>query len=211
MAVESPPAPPAAESAPHAASAPSAEAPARDTRSNWPNQHVHLVLAATLGSCTRTDVEVAASGFCPEFSVAGLDAPIGRRWHLGAELGLGWMPTGSTGDSTFGIARNAGGTYAVLRLLAGLDVTRLFFVRAGVQSRATWSLETVAPGFQGVVDLGTRLGNHVELGLRALAGADGEITRGASSFPGQPPAPQQTKWSLTPAFEEAVVARVFIP
>ena len=188
-----------------------ADAPAQHSRSNWPNQRVHLVLAATLGSCTRTEVEVAASGFCPEFSVAGVDVPAGRRWHVDAEVGLGWVPKGSTGDSNFGIARQSGGTYVVVRPMVGLDITRLFYVRAGVQVRGTWSLERVAPGFHGMLNLGTRLGSHVELGLRVLAGADGGITRGAPSVPNQPPAAYRTAWVLTPAFEEGVVARVFIP
>jgi opacity protein-like surface antigen len=164
------------------------------------------VLSATIASCTRSDADVGGAGFCPEFSLAGVDVPLGFRlfgldWHFGAEVGLGFMSRSSSGDANFGVARSSGGTYLVVRALLGFDVTRLFYVRVGAQARGTWSLETVNPGGQAVVDLGTRLGNHWEVGVRGILGEDGVVATGNG----------ETRHDTALAYGAGVAVRLFVP
>ncbi len=154
----------------------------------WPDGkswHVHGVGAASFGTCTRFDPNVGASGVCGE-AIVGVDIPfqVGRaRFRFDPEIGFGWNVGSTSSDESLGISIASGGAGIGMRHLFTWDMTRLFFLRAGPEVRAAWLLDNVATSVHGVLDLGTRVGSVLELGLRGYAGADGieKTTHGANS------------------------------
>jgi hypothetical protein len=166
-----------------------------------PSDHIRGMVGGSFAYCVRDDSRVGGTGACPEI-LGGLQIPLPVKlfadgWlvpRLDVELGLGWMPSVSQGYPGLpGTGYSAGGTYGVGRLLLGWDWPyrlrdgsygkTLFLTRLGFQSRLAYSSEmkTSAPGFQGVLDLGTRVvGNHIEAGFRAFFGCDGELVTGQS-------------------------------
>ncbi len=86
------------------------------------------------------------------------------------------MPYVTQGDINLGVGQASGGGYVVVRALFGHDFSPLFFAHGGAQMRTTYTFDRVAPGFQAVFDIGTRIGDHGELGFRGFVGLDGLTT-----------------------------------
>ena len=163
----------------------------------WPDGiggKFHLLGAAALGSCVRWNTPAAGTGVCGELGLAG-EVAVSPRWNLTVELGIGFM--NRTTSSDFGGARSTGGpAFAALRVMAGHDVFRFFFVRPGLQVRTNWALGRANAGAQLAVDVGTRVGDRLELGMRPFAGFDGVASTGS---PG---------WSPALSFGATFLARV---
>lgn len=174
---------------------------------NWPDgphqrKKVHLFASGQIGSCTRDNTEVGVTEVCGDIVPLGIDLPfliLGEPFRFSVEGAFGATSKVESGDA-FGIRRSSGGPYLALRLLFGYDITRRFFVRWGSQVRGTWSLDTVAPGVMGVIDLGTRIGSRLELGPRAFFGADGVASVNSHG----------ANHDLAFAFGTTLVARVFV-
>ena len=167
---------------------------------SWPDGKWHLLIAGAIGTCTRHDDRVGATGMCGEGTL-GADFP----WHfllvrnLSVELGIGSTVGATSGNRDYGTSRTSNGPYGTVRVLLGWDLAPLLFLRAGPQVRVTWAQATAAPGVVLVVDTGTRLGRRAEVGLRAFAGADGVIRANAA----------ETRLDTALAFGAAAYARVF--
>jgi hypothetical protein len=176
--------------------------PATRTPRIWPDGKIgrpHLMAGAAFGACIR-DGEVAGGGSCGELSI-GTDVPLPARFRFGAELGVGFMSSVTSGDPMFGVSKSSGGpAYGALRVMLGYDFTDLFFVRSGPQTRATFAFGKMTTGVQLAVDLGTRvstfrLHNRLEVGLRSYLGFDGVA---ATATP---------KWSTDFCFGTTVLLR----
>ena len=176
-----------------------AEAPTEEQEFLAPARRVRGMVGGSIAYCVRDDSRVGGTGPCPEL-LAGLQIPLPLRlladgWfvpRLDVEVALGSAPPVSQGYPDLpGTAYSAGGVYGAARLLVGWDwpyrlrdgsyAKTLFFTRVGFQSRLAYSasMKTSAPGYQGVLDIGTRIvGNHIETGFRSYIGCDGELVTG---------------------------------
>jgi len=140
----------------------------------------HFVFGALLGSCTLHDADLGNTSVCGEVAL-GFDAPFRttwkgqprRTWHFGAEIGFGARGAMSSGDSLVGIAMATGGPFLSTRTWATYDFTRLFFLRAGPEALFAVQLDRVTPSVHGFIDVGSRAGSCVEIGIRGTLGADG--------------------------------------
>lgn len=179
--------------------------PSGDGSAIWPDGkswRIHGVGAASFGTCTRFDPDVGASGVCGE-AIVGLDIPFQirrARFRFDPELGFGWSASATTTDSALGVSIASGGASLSTRPLFTWDVTRLFFLRAGPELRATYLLDTFATSVRGVLDLGTRFGDILELGLRGYAGVDG-IEKAQDG--------KNSEWSAAFAWGTMFLARVY--
>jgi hypothetical protein len=145
----------------------------------WPDGKVHPSIGAAFGWCSRQGLAAGGAGACGEAVTVGVDFPIRSHrtdMHFLIELGYGLMTPTTWGDPVLGVATGSGGEYGVVRPMFGFDVTRLFFVRFGAQFRALLTLETLTPGGEAVVELGTRIGDSLEIGIHGMVGADGVLT-----------------------------------
>lgn len=142
----------------------------------WPDGRVgrgHFLGAVSFGPCMRVHPDVGGAGPCAEHFLA-VDVALSRNWRLNGELGIGFMNSTTSGDASVGVGRSSGdGGYLATRFLVGYDITRLFFFRAGPQLRGTTALGRVALGFQVDADIGTRVGDDIEFGIRTFGGFDG--------------------------------------
>ncbi len=130
---------------------------------------LHFLGAASLGACVRWTTAVAGSGPCGEVGAA-LDWRFASTWLLNAELGVGFMNSTSVIDGE--IIRTSGrAAYLGARVMIGHDFYPTFFLRLGAQTRWTFAVNTA--GVQAVGDIGTRIGRHVEFGVRPYVGVDG--------------------------------------
>jgi hypothetical protein len=166
--------PPATPRAPVAPAAGSESAAPKPSLPAWPREGLHGVVGGTAGSCTRIDPNVGNGGFCGE-ALGGFDLVFAPRWHFDVEGAFGYSTESTSGFEDLGSEEASGGWYAALRAMFGYDFSPLFFVRAGAQTRETYSLNRVAPGVHATADIGTRAFGRLEFGLRGLIGADGVI------------------------------------
>ncbi len=145
--------------------------------------HPRFIFGGAIGTCTRHDPDVGASGVCGEAST-GFDVSFVRHskatWHFGAEVGFGASVRSQTGDATIALAIGVGGPFVSTRTWVTYDVTEFFFLRGGPEVIFSSALDTVTPSVHGFVDLGSRFASCLELGLRAYAGADGLTKTGGT-------------------------------
>jgi hypothetical protein len=128
----------------------------------------------------RIDDRVGASGVCGEAYLGGdILTHIRALAAFRVEGGIGWTMGVTSGDRDYGTSTSSGGPYLAIRGLFDFDITQLFFVRVGPEVRGSFS--PVAPGIYGVVDVGTRVGEHFELGLRSHIGAEGVVRSDSST------------------------------
>ena len=174
----------------------------KQTLPMYPGPGTHVAVGLSFpGSCIRNDPNVGKSSICEE-AFGGVDIIFPRHVHLDAELGVGYSGIGSAGDPNLGIAYGSGGTYAVVRAMLGADLSPVFFWRAGAQARFMYSLHWVDPGMQAVGDLGTRVYEHFEVGMRGFAGFDGVVAAGNG---------EGNSWAWAPAYGLSVFGRFLLP
>lgn len=165
----------------------------------WPDNrphHLHLVTYGTIGACARPSSTVAASGPCGEAGL-GTEVSFSHRHRLVFETGAGFVRSRVSFDPVTGVTTTSGGPgYVAFRVMWGLDFHALFFMHLGAQLKIPWERPTL--GAQIPIDLGTRIGHFLELGVRSYVGFDGVY------------ASQTPKWSATPSFGAQAFVRVFI-
>lgn len=161
----------------------------------WPGGPTHWLLGGAFGSCTRIDDVVGRAGVCGE---AYFGADLLTRWHtlsaLRVDLGVGWTLGATSGDRDFGTTTSSGGGYVGLRAMVDLDITPAFFFRIGPQVRGSLPANFPTLGFFGALDLGMRIGDHFEVGIRWEGGAEGVVRA----------SPETLSWA--PAFGGSVFA-----
>lgn len=143
-----------------------------------PGTGFHGTFGLSLGSCVRNDPDVGTVDYCGEANI-GVDWAITEigYWRANLELGVGWTRGATSGYADLGTFSSAGGPYFAPRLLFGRDATRHFYWRIGAQM-PTFFLNSIAPGVDGVIDLGTRAWDRLELGPRAFVGVEPVTTTG---------------------------------
>lgn len=134
-----------------------------------------------IGWCSRSDLNVGATGVCGEPLLVGFDYRISRVFRFAGETGIGALvhsDTGAPGTPT-GIEYAAGGWYAPLRLMLHVNLAHdertdlpLFFLTFGAEGRFVFSGWPILPGVAGFAALGGRVGRHFEIGARVYIGAD---------------------------------------
>jgi hypothetical protein len=141
-----------------------------------------LYLAWMLASCTRSDPNVGSTGFCGDVAL-GVESPrLGESpVRLGGELGAGATPGFETGVSAVGVVRQSGGTFGLGRVFVGFDVTPVFLVRPGFELHLSAPDGHPAFGPRFTFDMGSRVGAHLELGLRAIVGWEAALRESGAS------------------------------
>lgn len=143
-----------------------------------PASAFHVAAAIGAGSCARYDAYTGTIGGCAD---VGGGIRVGRAIRFDLDLDFGFTPRRTSLAPQLATITAGGGFHVLLRPMFAFQIAR-FFTRVGNELRATAPLSGVAPGFAGVVELGVRLGEHVELGLRASLGFEGaRVGDGATS------------------------------
>lgn len=95
-----------------------------------------------------------------------------RHFHFGIEAGVGLTPHVTSGDPSLGLSESSGGLRPLGRAYLGWDFTELFFTRLGGELRVADPFGALVGGPDWLLELGTRICNHFETGLRGTVGQD---------------------------------------
>ncbi len=169
--------------------------------SQWRGERPSFVMSTALGACWRHDLTVGGDGFCADILYAGVDVPFAPHGRFTAEFGFGSTPRATSGDPQVRAGLSSGGAHVAMRVLAGWDVTRLFFTRVGLDLRMTPTYDWVLPEPGLVAEMGTRSFGHVEIGFRGRCGYESVVTATANA---------ERHWVSAPALGVLVFMRLFL-
>lgn len=135
------------------------------------NESVHAFGDVAGGACSRYDDATGTLGVCSD-AVMGIDVRVIGVWRLSVALGLGFTPVRTSFAPATHVSMVGGGGHGILRFMPFSFYAERFFMNVGAELRPNALLSMLGLGVAGVVEVGVRVVEPFEIGVRFTGGGD---------------------------------------